>query len=85
MRRRAESLQRRVEAAEATGDYSTRSFRDEINELPRLIPAKPGSEIFLILDGLNRRVLEAVERQSKRPKLPRGSCSVSEHTTRLTD
>jgi hypothetical protein len=62
-RSQIESLRLRVEAAEKMGDYDTRAFRSEIKGLMISIPAKPGTELFQLFEGLNWRIMEPSERE----------------------
>jgi hypothetical protein len=61
-RNRAQPLLDRVEAAEASGNYATASFRTEINELIRLNPTKSGTEKSQIIDALRLRIMDSTER-----------------------
>jgi hypothetical protein len=63
-----ESLRLRVEAAEKMGDYNTSAFRADIKGLMSSIPAKPGTELFQLFDGLNWRIMEPSEREVRNVK-----------------
>jgi hypothetical protein len=63
-----EPLLARVQSAEASGDYDTTKFREEINQLTHLLAAKPGTEAFQLLDALKWRILEPDERAGRNVK-----------------
>jgi hypothetical protein len=65
MRKMTEPVLARVEAAEKMGRYDTGAFRAEIRDLITLIPRRPGTEVFQILEGLNWRILDAAEREGR--------------------
>jgi hypothetical protein len=64
-RTQIESLLSHVETAEAAGLYDTESFRQEIEQVIRAAPAKPGTEEFQLLDGLQWRIMDHSDRNSR--------------------
>ncbi|MCY3933427.1 MAG: hypothetical protein OXH70_17095 [Acidobacteria bacterium] len=55
-RQAAQSLEERVRAAERSGDYNTRAFRDAIEQVIQQARAKPETELRYILDALRLRI-----------------------------
>ena len=55
-RQAAQSLSERVGAAERSGDYDTRAFRDAIEQVIQQARAEPETELRYILDALRWRI-----------------------------
>ena len=64
----ARSLLEQVGAAERSGDYNTRAFRDAIEQVIQQARAKPETELRYILDALRWRIAAPQEHTSRNLK-----------------